>query len=168
MHSFSFPPVIAKNAKIIILGTMPGKTSLEQNEYYAYKYNVFWKIMFKIFNKNYSDNYNNKLKLLKTNNTALWDSLQFCYRIGSSDSKIKEEIPNDFNTFFKNYSTIKDVFFNGTTAMKYYKKYIGFNEFMNYHTLPSTSPANAAMSFEKKLKKWSVIIEILNEKNVKL
>ena len=160
MHSYSFPPFANKNANILILGSMPGKKSLEMQEYYAYKYNAFWKIIFNLLNFDYTENYEIKLNLLKDNKIALWDSLQFCYRDGSADANIKDEIPNDFKTFFEQHTKIKTVFFNGNAAMKYYKKYVGFNKTLNYHLLPSTSPANARMSFEEKLKNWSLIIKI--------
>ncbi len=163
MKSFSFPPVENKNAKILILGTMPGKTSLEKGEYYAYKYNVFWKILFGLFKENISKDYETKKKMLTNNNIALWDVLKYCYRKGSADADIKDEIPNDFAIFYKSHPHIKHVFFNGTAAMKYYKRHVGFSEKLSYKVLPSTSPANARMSFEEKLKKWFVIIDALKD-----
>jgi len=159
MHSYSFPPIANKNAKILILGTMLGKKSLELQEYYGYKYNVFWKILFKLLNSEFSEDYNTKKKLLIDNDIALWDSLQFCFRKGSADADIKDEIPNDFITFFKKQPTVKQVYFNGTAAMNYYKKYVKYSDCLSFYLLPSTSPANARMSFEEKLNKWRVIID---------
>ncbi len=161
MKSFSFPPISDKNAKILILGTMPSKKSSEINEYYGFKYNVFWKIMFEILDTDFSENYDVKQKLLTENKIALWDVLQYCYREGSADSNIKDEIPNNFTDFYQKHLNIKDIYFNGTPAMKFYKKHIGFIENKNFYTLPSTSPANARISYEEKLKKWSVIIDKL-------
>ena len=159
MHSYSFPPIANKNAKILILGTMPGKKSLELQEYYGYKYNVFWKILFNLLNSDFSEDYNTKKKLLIDNNIALWDSLQFCFRKGSADADIKDEIPNDFETFFKEHPTVTHVYFNGTASMNYYKKYVKYSNHLTFYGLPSTSPANARMSFEEKLNKWRVIID---------
>jgi len=159
MHSYSFPPIANKNAKILILGTMPGKKSLELQEYYGYKYNVFWKILFKLLNSEFSEDYNTKKKLLIDNDIALWDSLQFCFRKGSADADIKDEIPNDFKTFFKKHPTVKHVYFNGTAAMNYYKRYVKYSDCLSFYLLPSTSPANARMSYEEKLNKWRVIID---------
>ena len=161
MHSYSFPPIANKNAKILILGTMPGKKSLELQEYYGYKYNVFWKILFNLLNSDFSEDYNTKKKLLIDNHIALWDSLQFCFRKGSADADIKDEIPNDFKTFFKEHPTVTHVYFNGTAAMNYYKKYVRYGKSLSFYQLPSTSPANARMSFEEKLNKWRVIIDNL-------
>ena len=75
---------------------MPGKISLEINEYYGYKHNAFWKIMFDIFETEYSNDYKIKQNLLKNNNIALWDMLKFCKRTGSLDSNIKNEEANNF------------------------------------------------------------------------
>ncbi len=146
---------------------MPGKKSLEMQEYYAYKYNTFWEIMFHLFETDYSSNYTDKINLLINNKIALWDSLKYCYRKNSADSEIKDEIPNDFDLFYEKHPAIKYVFFNGTAAMKFYKKYVGFSDKYQYFLLPSTSPANARMDFEKKLHKWQLILEktYLNGKN---
>ncbi len=163
MESFSFPPIVKSNAKILILGTMPGKTSLEINEYYGYKHNIFWKIMFELFETKYSIDYIIKQKLIKNNNIALWDTLKYCERKGSLDSNIKNEESNDFKTFFSEYMNIKHVLFNGKASYNYFKKHVGFKKEFNYHALPSTSPANAGMNYKTKLQHWSIIKDILDE-----
>jgi len=163
MESYSFPPIVKSSAKILILGTMPGKTSLEINEYYGYKHNNFWKIMFGLFETDFVNNYNLKKKLLKDNNIALWDTLKYCERKGSLDSNIKNEEINNFNVFFSENSNIKYILFNGKSAYNYYKKHIGFVDKYKYFSLPSTSPANASMNYQTKLKHWSIIKTLLNE-----
>jgi|GEM_PF-277925 hypoxanthine-DNA glycosylase len=163
MISYSFPPIIDNFAKILILGTMPGKKSLEKQEYYGYKHNAFWKIMFKLFEKQYSDDYKNKIQLLNDCNIAIWDTLQFCERNGSLDSAIKNEIPNNFNELFLKFPQIKHLFFNGKSSFNYFKKYIGLNQNFIYHTLPSSSPAYAGLNFESKLNYWAIIKTVLNE-----
>ena len=136
---------------------MPGKISLEINEYYGYKYNVFWKIIFDIFKTDYSNSYKIKQKLLKDNKTALWDTLKHCKRTGSLDSNIKNEEVNNFETFFSVYSNIKHILFNGKASHNYFKKYVGFNDDFSYYIMPSTSPANAGKTYEEKLSEWRVI-----------
>jgi len=163
MNSFSFSPIVKSDAKILILGTMPGKTSLEINEYYGYKYNVFWKIMFELFKEDYSNNYEIKKNLIKDNNIALWDSLKYCNREGSLDSNIKDEEINNFNTFFIENPKIKHILFNGKASYKFFKKYVGFNNNFTYYTMPSTSPANAMKKYENKLAEWQIIKQILNK-----
>ena len=113
----------------------------------------------------HTNNYNRKTNLLTNNNIALWDTLKFCDRKGSLDSNIKNEIPNDFETFFQLHKYITDVFFNGTASYKYYKKYVGFNNQFNFHILPSTSPANAGKNYHKKLAEWKVILKILEDRS---
>ncbi len=168
MNSFSFPPIANSDAKILILGTMPGKTSLEINEYYGYKYNVFWKILFIIFNKKYSEDYKIKKNLIKINKIALWDSLKYCVRKGSLDSNIRNEKANNFKDFFTQHPDIKHIIFNGKASFSYYKKYIGLSNNFEYYSLPSTSPANARKNFEEKLKEWRIIYKLINtETNLK-
>jgi len=161
MNSFSFPPIANFDAKILILGTMPGKKSLEIQEYYGFKHNAFWKIMFELFKKDYSDDYEIKKKLIKDNNIALWDTLQFCERKGSLDSNIKNEEANNFKKFFSQHANIKHIIFNGKASYNYFKKYVGLNETFNFYTMPSTSPANAMKKYEAKFEEWSVIKQLL-------
>ncbi|MHC1777559.1 MAG: DNA-deoxyinosine glycosylase [Lentimicrobium sp.] len=154
----SFPPISNSNARILILGTMPGEKSLALNQYYGHGGNQFWKIMFECFNLPYSDDYSKKKQLLPDNRIALWDVLQFCQREGSSDNRIKAEIPNDFVTFFVTHPEIKTVLFNGKNARDYFQKYIGFDKDKDYQVLPSTSAANTWMKREEKMEKWRELI----------
>ena len=165
MHSNSFPPIVDENSSIVILGSMPGKKSLEMNEYYAHKQNSFWRILFLIFEKEYSECYKEKILLLKKHGIALWDTLYACEREGSSDASIVKEVPNDFLSFFERYPKIRFVFFNGKVACLFFSKHIKPDNRLNYLTLPSTSPAHARLSFAEKLKQWSVVKEILMERN---
>lgn len=150
----AFPPIIDSQSKILILGTMPGEKSLEIQEYYGNRGNQFWKLLFTLINKDFSYDYIIRKKLLKENSIALWDVLQYCEREGSLDSKIKNEIPNDFETFYKAYPNIKNVFFSSKNAALYYDKYVGKKESITYEILPSPSGANASKSFAEKLQIW--------------
>ncbi len=153
-NKFSFPPISKSDARILILGTMPGERSLALNQYYGHGGNQFWKIMFECFNKPYSDDYSKKNQLLLDNVIALWDVLQYCEREGSSDNAIKAEFPNDFVAFFKQHPQIKTVLFNGNNAKEFYEKHIGLAPGMEFFVLPSTSPANTWLSREEKMGKW--------------
>ena len=161
MKSFSFPPISSPDSTLLILGTMPGTKSLELQQYYGHPRNNFWPIIFKIVSEDYTDNYESRKSILLKNNIALWDVLQFCDRIGSLDSAIKNEISNDFDVFFKKHPNIKTIAFNGHKAAALFKKYI--NTAANYQliTLPSTSPANAGKTFDSKLSEWKKIKAIL-------
>ena len=157
MKSFSFAPITSHNANILILGTMPGTKSLELNQYYGHKQNNFWKFMFTILKQDFSDDYQIRKSLLQKNNIALWDVLQFCDRVGSLDSAIKNEIANDFETFLEQHQNINTILFNGQKAAAFFKKYVHLKKSYNLITLPSSSPANAGKSFESKLEEWKII-----------
>ncbi|WP_202704505.1 DNA-deoxyinosine glycosylase [Flavobacterium sp. UGB4466] len=159
MKSFSFPPLSNKDAVILILGTMPGTKSLELNQYYGHYQNNFWKFMFVILKENQSTDYETRKALLQKNNIAVWDVLQHCDRIGSLDSAIKNETPNDFETFLEQHPKITTILFNGQKAAAFFKKYVQLKK--NYHliTLPSTSPANAGKSYESKLQEWKISVD---------
>jgi hypoxanthine-DNA glycosylase len=154
MKSFSFAPITSQDANILILGTMPGTKSLELNQYYGHNQNNFWKFMFHILKENFSNDYQTRRALLQKNNIALWDVLQFCDRVGSLDSAIKNEIANDFETFLADHPNIKTILFNGQKAAAFFKKYVPLKKEYHLITLPSTSPANAGKSFHSKLQEW--------------
>jgi TDG/mug DNA glycosylase family protein len=162
-----FAPVSTPDASILILGSMPGQKSLDENQYYAHPRNSFWPIMFHLLDANKGLSYVQRKKLLKQNKIALWDVLESCYREGSLDSDIDHSTikANDFESFFKNHHKIKTVFFNGSKAEQLFKKEVlkkaVLPENLKYHKLPSTSPAHAAMSFDQKLNAWKVIRELI-------
>ena len=161
MKAISFKPIISKESKILILGTMPGIKSLDEQQYYAHKRNAFWPIMFQLFNLHFSTDYNTRKLLIINNKLALWDTLKLCFRQGSLDTNIKQEEANNIHDLLKNYPQIKAIIFNGKSAEKFYKKYFQKKESILYFTLPSTSPANATKQFDEKLAEWKVILELL-------
>ncbi|MTI66026.1 MAG: DNA-deoxyinosine glycosylase [Firmicutes bacterium] len=154
----AFPPIVGENSKVLILGSMPGKESLRKRQYYAFKRNQFWDIIYKLFEKEKDNDYESKKIFLLKHNIALWDVLINCKREGSLDSNIKNEVPNDFECFLDKYYNIKYIFFNGTKSQKLFKKHIGFNNktIKDYYLLPSTSPAYTK-KFEYKFEKWKII-----------
>lgn len=157
MKIYSFPSISNKEAKVLVLGTMPGNMSLTLNQYYGHPRNAFWKLMFTIFDTPFSTDYEERKKLAVTNHIAIWDVLQACERKGSLDSAIKEEIPNDFKEFLKDHPNIELIVFNGQKAAQFFKKYVKNVEGYKQITVPSTSPANAGISWERKLKEWEVL-----------
>jgi len=150
----AFEPIANFASKILILGTMPGEKSLLLQQYYGNRGNQFWRLLFSVYNEEPKVDYPDKIKFLTDNNIALWDVLQYCEREGSLDSNIKNEVANDFKSFYKSYPAIKKVFFSSKNAAAYYKKYVGEREDIEYHVLPSPSGANATMSFAQKLEIW--------------
>ena len=151
----SFPPFINSQTEILILGTMPGATSLARQEYYAYERNHFWKIIYTLFeNLPISENFEEKIKLLQANKIGLWDVLENCERKGSLDIHIKNQRENDFESLLREFPQINKIVFNGKESHRYFIKKFGQIEGITYYVMPSTSPANT-MSFENKLKIWS-------------
>ncbi|MDR1089779.1 MAG: DNA-deoxyinosine glycosylase [Prevotella sp.] len=157
MRKIAFGPVADSESRILILGTMPGEESLRRQERYGHKSNQFWKIVFTLFNKTLPDNYDEKIKLLAGNHIAIWDVLHSCEGSGSLDSNIKNEKPNDFKKFFRQYPQIRYIFFTSKKAEEFYKKYVGFDKERIYTTLPSPSPANARMTLNEKIEKWQIL-----------
>ncbi|WP_433831907.1 DNA-deoxyinosine glycosylase [Flavobacterium anhuiense] len=161
MKSFSFAPISTPKSKILILGTMPGTKSLELNQYYGHNQNNFWKFMFQILGESFSNDYEIRKNLLIKNRVALWDVLQFCDRVGSLDSAIKNEIANDFEQFLAAHPQIESIIFNGQKAAAFFKKYVKLTKEYKTFTLPSTSPANASKTFQGKLEEWSILKTLL-------
>jgi len=159
MRIYSFPPISTPDATVLILGTMPGERSLQLQQYYGHRNNTFWKLMFDIFNEPFSEDYEARKELLKKNKIALWDVLEACIRKGSADSAIVEEIPNDFEPFFKKHPKIKTIVFDGRNAEAYFKKLIKIQDGYTFITLPSTSPANARKNYQEKLSEWKIIAD---------
>lgn len=153
----SFLPNIDKKSEILILGSMPGVKSLDEQQYYAHPQNRFWKLLGKFCHTdNLADlSYKNKLQILLKNKIALWDVIQFCNRDGSLDSNIQNETPNDIWNLLKQFPNIKVICLNGNKAYSSFKKY--FPEILEQYKcykLPSTSPANARYKPEDLYNEW--------------
>jgi hypoxanthine-DNA glycosylase len=160
-----FGYIAGRNARAVILGSMPGRESLRQQQYYAHPRNSFWDLMGEMFAAGRALPYPDRLLKLKQHHIALWDVTHQCERNGSLDSNIKADsiIPNNFTAFFAKHPDIKAIFFNGRKAADIYQQRVLPNlpepfRSIPRHTLPSTSPAHAAMSPEAKLEQWLQII----------
>ncbi|WP_245330926.1 DNA-deoxyinosine glycosylase [Acetoanaerobium pronyense] len=162
----SFEPIVDKNSKILILGSMPGKMSLNKVEYYGNPRNHFWKIIFDLFDADFEHHYDKKIEFIKNKGIALWDVIEKCEREGSLDVNIKNEKSNDITSLLEKNPNIKAIAFNGGKAFDSFRKSIGFNKFPNldYIKLPSTSPipGKNIRTYEEKLKVWEVIKKYLN------
>ncbi len=159
MRKTAFPPVAAPDAKILILGSMPGEESLRRQEYYAHPRNAFWTIMGKLFGFSPDAPYCERLEALKMNRVALWDVLTACQRDGSLDAAIRNPEPNDLQGFLQQHPRIGVIYCNGQTAYSFMKKYLATHPDIKtpVSSLPSTSPANAAISPLNKYEIWSII-----------
>ena len=162
----SFPPIQNRDARVLVLGSMPGAASLLAGRYYAYEHNAFWKIMGALFDAGPDIAYEKRIILLKCAGVAVWDVLESCVREGSLDSAIDEAsmVPNDFQAFFKAHPRIGHVFFNGAMAETSFRRYVRPHlpdSGLRFTRLPSTSPAHAVRDFETKLKAWRAVADAL-------
>ncbi len=151
----SFDWLSAPEAQILIIGSMPGIASLQQQQYYAHPRNAFWPIMQQIFNWPDLD-YAARCQALLNENIALWDVLRSCQRRGSLDSDIEPDSMevNNFQAFFRQHPNISKVLCNGGKAAQLFRRHVITPAGTSVQQLPSTSPAHAAMSFQIKLEKW--------------
>ena len=160
----SFTPIENSNANVLILGSMPSKTSLLVGQYYAHSRNSFWPIMGDLIVATRTLPYALRIKILKSNGIALWDVLASCTRESSLDSDIDQASAraNNFELFLSAHQNITDIFFNGAMAEKCFNKLVLQKlkpNLVRYTRLPSTSPAHAAMTYNQKLKAWKDILQ---------
>lgn len=154
-----FAPVVAPGARVLVLGSMPGVESLKQARYYAHPRNAFWPIAAQVLDFDPTLDYPQRLAALQAAGIALWDVLQACERPGSLDANIRHDtlVPNDFAAFLHTHPTIGRICFNGAKAATLFRRHVLPTlpvATLDYHDLPSTSPAHAAASYEKKLAAW--------------
>jgi len=156
----SFAPIARRDARVLILGSMPGQKSLDAGQYYAHRQNSFWRIIGELLGVEPHAPYAKRAKALKASRVALWDVLHSCVRPGSLDSRIRQEVPNDFKAFFRSHPGIAQVFFNGAKAEASYHRHVlpELERPLRYARLPSTSPAHASISHARKLRAWRAIL----------
>lgn len=162
IESFSY--VVGDKPKALVLGSIPGIASLTAQQYYAHPRNAFWPIMAEYFSFPTDASYQKQINLLLENNTALWDVLRRCEREGSLDSAIKKDTiePNDIPTLIKENKTIKAILLNGGKASAEFNRHFKKDQMMQrvkVFSLPSTSPAYAAMSFDEKKSRWFAALD---------
>ncbi len=154
-----FPPVSAADARILILGSMPGRASLDAGRYYAHPRNHFWPIVGAVLGFAPDLEYTERAARLIEHRIALWDVLRNCKREGSLDSAIDRTslVPNDFAAFFAEHREIESIVFNGAAAESLYLRHVWHNG-VRYYRMPSTSPANATYTFQQKLEAWCSVL----------
>ena len=151
-----FPPLYDENSRVLILGSFPSIKSREQMFFYGHPQNRFWKVLAAVFGEGVPESIEEKRAFLLRNGVALWDTIASCDIVGSSDSSIKNVVPNDLTPILDG-AKIERIYVNGKTSEKYYNKYIRDKIGRAAVCLPSTSPANAAWSVERLVEAWRVI-----------
>lgn len=158
--SQSFPPVARADARVLVLGSLPGQRSLREQQYYAHPQNTFWPIMGELAGAR--GDYATRCEALLDAGIALWDVLAESVRPGSMDADIRmaTAAPNDFAGLFRACPGIGIVCFNGRKAAAMFERLVGLDTFaMHFETLPSTSPAYASMPYEEKLARWRAALQ---------
>ena len=155
-----FAPIAAADARVLVLGSMPGIASLAAGRYYAHPRNAFWPIIATLCGAPEVPPPDDRPALLHAHRIALWDVLRRCRRAGSLDAAIEPDSiePNDFAGFFARHPALRLVLFNGAAAESLFRRHVLVQtpvaEGVSLVRLPSTSPANASWSYARKLDAW--------------
>ena len=152
----TFEPVFNKDSRILILGSFPSVKSRENNFYYGHPQNRFWKLLARIYEADVPQTIEEKKLFLLEHHIAVWDVIESCTIIGSSDSSIKDVVVNDFSMILKN-SRIETIYVNGGKAYELYHRYAEKQTGISAVKLPSTSPANAAWNLDRLCVEWEQI-----------
>lgn len=153
------PPLYDADCKILILGSFPSVKSREAMFFYGHPQNRYWKLIARLFDEPIPATIEEKKRLALTHHIAMWDTIRSCTITGSSDSSIRDVVPNDLSVIL-DHSKVERIFCNGATSHKLYMKYIFPMTGIKAVKLPSTSPANAAFTLDRLAEEWSVIKEI--------
>lgn len=160
MTEHPFPPLYDENSRVLILGSFPSVKSREQLFFYGHPQNRFWKVISSVVGGAEPKTIAEKKALLHANKIALWDVIASCEITGSADSSIKNVTANDISEILQT-ADIQNIYVNGKTAEKYFKKYLESTVHQPAICLPSTSPANAAWSVERLTESWRVLLKDL-------
>jgi hypoxanthine-DNA glycosylase len=158
----SFKPFADAHSRVLVLGTMPGPEALRRREYYGFPGNHFWRIMIDLFAPGRTLDYAGKLALVRRHRIALWDVLAACEREGAADSAIRNAVATDIPGLLARHPAIRRIFLNGTTAARLFARFHGARVTLPTVQLPSTSPANAAIPYARKLEQWRQVAEAVS------
>lgn len=158
MVEHPIPPVYNRHSKVLILGSFPSVKSRETNFFYGHPQNRFWKVLAAVFEAEVPNTVEEKRAFLLKHQVAVWDVIASCEIVGSSDSSIKNVTVNDLSEILS-CADITQIFVNGKTAERYYKKYMEKEIGKKAICLPSTSPANAAWNIERLVEEWKQILQ---------
>jgi len=165
VRSSGFDPIAGPDARVLILGTLPGAASLASGQYYAQPRNAFWPIMGEIAGARPSLAYDRRLERLVERRIALWDVCAHATRPGSADAAIDASsiAPNAVGDFLERHRDVRLVCFNGGRAALLFRRLVlpGLSpqaSTIARVTLPSTSAAYASMPFAEKVRLWQTAL----------
>lgn len=150
------PPVFDGNSRVLVLGSFPSVKSREARFFYHHPQNRFWRLLASLFGEETPDGVEEKKAFLLRHGVAVWDVIASCEITCSSDSSIKNVVPNDISRILKS-APIRQIFCNGATSYNLYRRYCLASTGMDAVKLPSTSPANAACSLDRLAQLWAPV-----------
>lgn len=154
------PPIVSSNTRLLVLGSFPGAASLARQQYYAHPQNQFWKILQAIWPSSRSvtclSSYEKRSEWLLERGVGVWDVYASCERQGSLDTAIRNAQVNDFVSLARQCPQLKAIVHNGGESFKHAKHTAALG--LPVYKLPSTSPAHASWSFERKLIAWQEVV----------
>ena len=151
-----FPPTWDTRSNVLILGSFPSVKSRETGYFYGHPQNRFWRVLAAVFDEDVPAGNDEKKAFLLRNHVAAWDTIASCEIIGSSDSSIRNVVPNDLSPILEN-ADIRQIFCNGQTSFRLYNRYLLQLTQREAVCLPSTSPANAAWTLERLIEAWTAV-----------
>ena len=157
-----FQPIYNEESRVLLLGTMPSPKSRETGFYYGHPRNRFWKVVSDVCGEVLPETREEKIEFVLRNKIAVWDVLAGCEIKGAEDASIRNPIANDLNIIIKN-ADIRAVFATGQKAAQLYRKYCQRETGMEIICLPSTSPANCSVSYEKLFEAYEVVLKYIRD-----
>lgn len=158
----AFPPSVAPDARLLILGSLPGEESLRQGRYYAHPGNAFWWLVGEVIGEDLPGlPYEARLERLKAHRIGLWDVIASARRQGSLDQAIREAELRDLAGFVRGLPDLAAVAFNGATSAKHGRRQLAGVAGLALVDLPSSSAAHAGMSRAVKREKWLALRDFL-------
>ena len=151
------PPLFDGGSRVLILGSFPSVKSREAMFFYGHPQNRFWRVVAALAGAPVPQTVEEKKELILSNHLALWDSIGSCTVAGSSDSSIRDVVPNDLR-IITDHAPIERIYCNGATSMQYFTRLIAPQLGRAAQQLPSTSPANAAWSLDRLIEAWRIIL----------
>jgi len=152
------PPVIARTTRLVVLGSFPGAASLAARQYYAHPRNAFWPLLAALWGVDLTAlPYARRLAVLREHGLGLWDVYASCRREGSLDTAIEDAQANDLASLRRRAPGLRAVAHNGGESARFMRATAALG--VPVVRLPSTSPANASWSFDRKLAAWRAVFD---------
>lgn len=150
-----FPPVTRPDTRLLVLGSLPGAVSLQQQRYYAHPQNLFWRLMSAVTGRELVPlAYEARLEAVLDAKVGLWDTVAAATREGSLDADIRLHEASDLPALVATLPDLRAIGFNGATSAKIGRRQLGPAPGLTLIDLPSSSPAYASLTFEKKRQTW--------------